>query len=145
MLVANRLIRKAERGPEIPFDFLTLDSGRRHLRRARLASDGGRDVLIDLAQATFLRHGDTLAAEGGLIEIRAAPEPLMEIKAPDALNLTRIAWHLGNRHTAVEVTVDAIFIQPDNVLKAMVESLGAMVTSVFRVFEPEAGAYSHPH
>lgn len=146
MLTASRLIRKADRSAEASFDTLTLDSDGRHLRRARVTSDGGRAVLIDLYEASFMQDGDALAVvEGGLIEIRAAPEQLLEIKTPDALSLARIAWHLGNRHTAVELTPEAIFIQPDHVLQQMAEDLGAGVRPVLRGFKPEAGAYGHAH
>ncbi len=145
MLAANCLIRKRDRSSEAPIDTLTLDSGARHLRRARVTSDGGRDILIDLAEAVFLQDGDALAAGAGQIEIRAAAEALLEIKAADALGLARLAWHLGNRHTAAELTAGAIFIQPDNVLKEMAEGLGATVAAVSRPFQPEAGAYGHSH
>jgi urease accessory protein len=145
MLAANRLVRRRDRGGEGPIDTLTLDSDARHLRRARVTTDGGRDILIDLAGAVFLQHGDALAVEGGQIEIRAAAEALLEIKVTDALALARLAWHLGNRHTAAELTAGAIFIQPDNVLKEMAEGLGATVAAVSRPFHPEAGAYGHSH
>jgi urease accessory protein len=145
MLAANRMIRKPDRGGETPIDSLTLDSDGRHVRRARVTSDGGRDILIDLAEAAFLHNGDALAVEGGVIEIRAAAEPLLEIKVTDALSLARLAWHLGNRHTAAELTPGAIFIQPDCVLKEMADGLGAAVTEVSRPFQPETGAYGHSH
>jgi urease accessory protein len=145
MLIANRLIRKQDRTSEVPVDSVTLDSDGRHLRRARAVSDGGQAVLIDLLEASFLQQGDALAVEGGLIEVRAAPEKLLEIKAQEALLLARLAWHLGNRHTPAEITADAIYIQPDHVLQHMAEGLGAAVTSVMRAFQPEMGAYGHGH
>ncbi len=145
MLIANRLIRKRERGAEAPFDSLTLDSAGRYRRRIRAICDGGGEVLIDLPEASFMRHGDVLEVECGLIEVRAAPEPLLEIVANDAQGLSRVAWHLGNRHTAAELTDGAIYIQPDHVLEHMVEGLGAMVKHISRAFEPEAGAYDRGH
>jgi urease accessory protein len=145
MLIANRLVRKQDRTAEAPVDSVTLDSGARYLRRTRAVSDGGQAVLIDLHEATFLQEGDALAVEGGLIEVRAAPEELLEIKARNALSLARLAWHLGNRHTQAEITADAIYIQPDPVLRHMAEGLGAAVTPVMRAFQPEMGAYGHGH
>lgn len=145
MLVANRLIRKSERNAECAFDSITLDSGGRYHRRIRVTSDGGRDVMIDLKEASFMHHGDALEVEGGLIEVHATPEPLLEITANDALMLARLAWHLGNRHTAAELTNGAIYVQPDHVLEHMIEGLGATVRHVSRTFEPESGAYVHRH
>ncbi|MGA7324719.1 MAG: urease accessory protein UreE [Rhodomicrobium sp.] len=141
-LIASRLIRKSERAGAASLDCVTLDSDSRHIRRARLTTDGGRTVVVDLHDASFMQDGDALAVEGGLIEIRAAAEPLLEIKAEDALALARVAWHLGNRHTPAEVMADAMFIQPDHVLEHMVQGLGAVVRHVSRPFQPEAGAYS---
>jgi urease accessory protein len=145
MLIAHRLIRKKDRSPETPFDSITLDSGGRHRRRIRLTSDSGRDLLIDLHEAAFMHHGDALEVEGGLVEVRAAPEPLLEISAKNAPSLMRVAWHLGNRHTPAELTGGAIYIRPDHVLEHMAEGLGAKVKHVSRAFEPEAGAYEHGH
>jgi urease accessory protein len=145
MLIASRLIRKQDRTAETPIDSVTLDSDRRHLRRTRAVTDGGQVLLIDLHEASFLQQGDALALEGGLIEVRAAPEQLLEIKAQNALSLARLAWHLGNRHTPAELTADAIYIQPDHVLQHMAEGLGAAVTPVMRAFQPEMGAYGHGH
>ena len=126
-------------------DSVTLDSDSRHVRRLRVTTGSGRAVMIDLAEATVLRHGDALAVEEGLIEIRAAPEPLLEITMPSAAGLARIAWHLGNRHTQAELTPEAIFIQPDHVLEHLAQHLGGTVRTVSRPFQPEAGAYGHGH
>jgi urease accessory protein len=145
MFIANRLIRKQERSAETPIDSVTLDSDHRYLRRARAVLDSGQAILIDLHETSFLQQGDALAVDGGLVEVRAAPEELLEIKAQNALALTRIAWHLGNRHTPAELTADAIYIQPDHVLRHMAEGLGAAVVSIMRAFQPELGAYGHGH
>ncbi|MBC8050714.1 MAG: urease accessory protein UreE [Chitinophagales bacterium] len=134
-----------------PLDTVTLDHDARSKRRFRAISDNGRDVLIDLAGAAHLAHGARLEVDGGFIEVRAALEALLEIRCTDPLALARIAWHLGNRHTAAEITEDAIFIQPDHVLGDMARRLGAATTDVMRAFDPEGGAYgghrspSHSH
>ena len=128
-----------------PTDTLTLDSDGRSRRRLRVTSDGGRDVLVDLPDASFMHEGDALETDEGLFEIRAAPEPLVEIKAHDPLNLARLAFHLGNRHTATELTDGTLYIQPDHVLEDLVNRLGATVRHVSRPFNPEGGAYHHSH
>ncbi len=124
-----------------PLDTVTLDHDARSRRRFRATTDGGRDVLIDLAEALHLAHGDRLEVDGGFIEVRAAAELLLEIRAVNPLTLARIAWHLGNRHTAAEMTDGAIYIQPDHVLRDMVRGLGAETHDVTRPFDPEGGAY----
>lgn len=122
-------------------DTITLDRQSRYRRRVLLATDSGREMLLDLPEATYLADGDGLAVEGGVVLVKAAAEDLLEIHAHDALALATISWHLGNRHTPAEITRDAIYIQPDHVLADLVVRLGAHVHQVRRPFEPEGGAY----
>jgi urease accessory protein len=145
MLIASKLIKKSHRDGQTPLDSVTLDSEGRYRRRVRVTSDGGRDVLIDLADTVFMHHGDVLECGEGLIEVRAAAEPLLEIKVQHPLAMARVAWHLGNRHTTAELTEDALYIQPDHVLEDMLRRLGAAVAHVTRPFDPEIGAYHHGH
>lgn len=142
MLHATSLVRKAQLGPRAITDTVTLDRQARYRRRLVLKTDGGRELMLDLAEASYLADGDgLLLAGGGIVLVRAAAEDLLEIHAVDAIALARIAWHLGNRHTPAQITGDAILIQPDHVLAEMVEGLGAHVHRVKRPFEPEGGAY----
>ncbi len=121
---------------------ITLKREERHRRRIKLQTDQGCDFLLDLAEATYLPDGSGLELDSGeVVVVRAAPEELLEITAPDDTTLMRITWHIGNRHTAAEVTGGAIFIQPDHVLAAMVRGLGGVVVEVSKPFEPEGGAY----
>ena len=142
MLRASRIIRRAEMAGRIAIDTITLDRAARHRRRIAMTTDRGHEFLLDLPEATYLGHGDALEIEGrGLIKVVAAAEDLLEIHAPDALALARIAWHIGNRHTPAEIAEGAIYIQPDHVLAEMVTGLGAHVHPVKRPFDPEGGAY----
>jgi urease accessory protein len=139
---ATSLIRRADIGGRIAVDSITLDRQSRHRRRVLLETDRGHEVMLDLAEATYMAHGDLLALDNGTyIKIVAAAEVLLEIHAHGAAALARLAWHIGNRHTACEIGRDAIYIQPDHVLEEMVIGLGAHVHHVTRPFEPEGGAY----
>ena len=90
-----------------------------------------------------LRDGDGLALEdGGVVRVRARPEPLLEIHAHDDGELVRIAWHLGNRHLPVQLLGDRIRIRADHVIADMVEGLGGHVEAIEAPFDPEAGAYA---
>ncbi len=78
----------------------------------------------------------------------AAPEDLIEVRCADADALARAAYHLGNRHTPVQVGAGWLRLAADDVLATMLRGLGATVTPVRAPFEPEAGAYaagSHAH
>jgi urease accessory protein len=142
MFHAGSVIRKAQLGPRAFVDTITLDRQSRYRRRLVLKTDAGHELMLDLAEATYLADGDgLLVQDGGVVLVKAAAEELMEIRAADALALARIAWHLGNRHTPAQIAPDAILIQPDHVLAEMVEGLGARVHRVKQPFEPEGGAY----
>lgn len=121
---------------------ITLAREERYRRRIAWTTDDGDAFLLDLAEATYLPD-DTglLLDDGSAVIVRAASESLLQITAPDAHALSRIAWHIGNRHTPAEITHDAIFIMPDHVLAEMVQGLGGVVARISRPFEPEGGAY----
>ena len=85
----------------------------------------------------MLRGGDGLHLEDGrIVEVVAAPEPLAEIRAADPLALTRVAWHLGNRHLPTEILPKALRIRRDPVIEAMAEGLGARVDRARSAVQP---------
>ena len=110
----------------------------------RLAT--GEETGLVLDRGSVLRGGDRLRAEDGrVVRVVAADEALMEAACDDATALARCAFHLGNRHTPVEVRAGALRFAADDVLAAMLRGLGATVTAVTAPFEPEAGAYATGH
>lgn len=134
----------AHGGAESPADTLTLDHDGRHLRRAVLSTDGGLSVLVDLASATMLAQGDRLLLDDGRqVEVRAAVEPLLEVRGRDAHHLARLAWHLGNRHLPTQIEPDRLLIRRDHVIAHMLEHQGAAVAEIEAPFTPEGGAYGH--
>lgn len=122
-------------------DQLTLTYEDRFLRRKVLTCESGAQILVDLSQTTSLDHGGALILEDGReVEILAAPEPLLEVTAPD---LTRIAWHIGNRHTPCQIESGRLLIQVDHVIRDMLMKIGATLREVREPFTPEGGAYGH--
>jgi urease accessory protein len=122
---------------------VTLAFDERHRRRIRLATDAGEPVLLDLPQTAVLADGDGLALDGGgFLAVRAAAEDLIEVTAPSRELLTKIAWHIGNRHIPAEIRGDRILIRDDHVIVAMVRGLGAATRAVRAAFTPEGGAYA---
>ena len=112
-------------------DIVRLDFDSRHRRRIRLRTEGGRALLLDLPQTTRLRDGDGLVLEdGAIVQVHAEPEPLLEIRAHDAGELVRIAWHLGNRHLPVQLYRDRIRIRADHVIAEMIVGLGGKAEAV---------------
>ncbi len=135
-------VRPGHRWTETPADTVVLDFDDRHRRRMAMTGTRGLQFLLDLENAVTLRGGDALVLEDGrLVEVVAAPEPLIEIRGYDARHLTRLAWHLGNRHLPTQIVAKGLRIRRDHVIEAMVKGLGARVIEIEAPFDPEGGAY----
>ena len=141
---ATSIVRAADRPADAaPFDHAELVHDERHLRRRVIELAGGEKVLVDLPETVVLSHGDLLVLEDGRhAEILAAAEELYDIRPRDALHLSELAWHIGNRHLAAAIEPGRILILRDHVIKAMLEGLGAGVADTVEPFSPLAGAYS---
>jgi urease accessory protein len=127
-------------------DRVVLDASERHRRRVRMRGERGTELLLDLPHATALRDGDGLLLDdGSIVAVAGKPEPLCEIIAANEAALARIAWHIGNRHTEVQVVGGKLRIRRDHVLEAMLIGLGARVTPIEAPFDPEPGAYASGH
>ncbi len=141
MLRADRVIA-AGAWSGAPADSVVLDIDERYRRRFVRTGVGGLAFLLDLPEAAMLRGGDGLRLEDGrIVEVLAAPEPLAEIRAADALGLMRVAWHLGNRHLPTELMPKALRIRRDAIIEEMARGLGARVIALEAPFNPEGGAY----
>jgi len=124
-------------------DFVVLDAQDRHRRRVVFVGEQGATYLLDLPRPAQLRDGDGLLLEDGtLVRVTGKPEPLLEIAAADTHELARLAWHIGNRHTDVQIVGDRLRIRRDHVLEEMLRGLGARLIYVDAVFDPEHGAYA---
>ena len=148
---AGRVLRAVDLEPEasrpLPFDLAVLAHDERHLRRRVLQLAHGDKVLVDLADPVSLDHGDVLVLDDDRrVEIVAAEEEVYDIRAKDAVHLSELAWHIGNRHLAAQIEADRLLIPRDHVIKAMLEGLGATVSEISEPFLPVRGAYSgHGH
>ena len=127
-------------------DQVVLDFDERHRRRITLTGERGTSFLLDLPHATVLHDGDGLVLDdGSIVRVVGRPEPLVEIAAASAHDLARLAWHLGNRHTDVQIAGERLRIRRDHVIEDMLRRLGAQLTPIDAPFEPEGGAYEHGH
>ncbi|MGD9842314.1 MAG: urease accessory protein UreE [Steroidobacteraceae bacterium] len=106
--------------------------------------DTGEEVGLILERGTVLRGGACLlASDGRVISVVAAAETVSVVTATDPWQLARAAYHLGNRHIAVQVGSGWLRYLHDHVLDDMVRGLGFTVSTDELPFEPEVGAYSH--
>ncbi len=122
------------------FELCVMTYDERFLRRKVIQTVHGDSLLVDLAQTTSLNNRDAfLLTDGRLIEIIAADEELYEITG----DLTRLAWHIGNRHTPCQIEKSRLLIQRDKVIGHMLEHLGGTLRPIMAPFTPEGGAYGH--
>jgi len=136
-------VKPQHRFTDAPADAVVLDFDDRHRRRMAMTGTRGLAFLLDLQNAVALRGGDALVLEDGrLVEVVAAPEPLLEIRGRDPHHLVRLAWHLGNRHLPTQIMARGLRIRRDHVIEAMVKGLGARVIEIEAPFDPEGGAYT---
>lgn len=127
-----------------------LDWDLRQKSRFEAQDSAGRILGVFLPRGTVLRGGDVLLAEdGSLLRVIAAPQPVLRVTAcPEhgsAVDLPRAAYHLGNRHVALEVKADHLQLEPDPVLAEMLRAMHLIVREIQAPFEPEGGAYASTH
>lgn len=124
-----------------------LDWDARQRSRFDATDSQGRALGIFLPRGTVVRGGDVLVAEDGtLVRALAAPQPVLVIRHcsdhGSAFDLTRAAYHLGNRHVSIELQPDHLKIEPDPVLAGMLRGMHLIVSESVEAFEPEGGAYA---
>jgi urease accessory protein len=119
----------------------------RQRARLRVRTEEGLEVALMIERGRILRDGTCVAGAGEqVLIVRAAPEPLSQVRAPGAVDLARAAYHLGNRHVAVQIGAGWLRYLQDHVLDDMLRGLGFTVETLEAGFEPEGGAYSgHSH
>ena len=141
---ATCVLAAADRRNRPVIDTVILDYAQRSAQNTTVTGIKGGVIEIDLHQPTRLRTDDLLVLDNGeLVEVVAAPEPLIEARAGDVAALSRLTWHLGDRHVPVQVLPNRIRARRDVAIEALLKSVGAKVTMIEAPFEPEGGAYRH--
>ncbi|RYF35245.1 MAG: urease accessory protein UreE [Comamonadaceae bacterium] len=149
MLTANKLMPQGSGlAPVLQKRAATvaLDWDVRQKSRFDATDSEGRQIGVFLPRGTAVRGGDVLVAEdGSLIKVLSSPQPVLVIthcsQHGTPFDLTRAAYHLGNRHVPIELKPDHLKIEPDHVLAAMLRSMHLIVREAEEAFEPEGGAY----
>ena len=146
MLRATSVLRKAAVKAERVVDTLALGHRDRTNIGVSVRATGGLEFAISLDKAAMLNDGDALKLEDGtLVQVKAAPESLLEIRAENPLRLVRLAWHLGGHHVPAEMTADALYVPNDAALGELVRGQGCSMMVVERPFQPEAEVHHHAH
>jgi urease accessory protein len=143
---ATRVLAAADHQGRRIVDTVILDYARRGERKIAVTGVKGGAFEIDLVEPARLRTDDLLLLDDGtLVEVLAAPEPLIEARAADVAALARLAWHLGDRHVPVQLLTNRVRARRDAGVESLLKSLGAKVALINAPFEPEGGAYAASH
>ncbi|CAD5107028.1 urease accessory protein UreE [Zestomonas carbonaria] len=115
--------------------------------RLRCFTTTGEEVGLFLERGQPPLHdGECLQArDGRVVRVCAKPEQLLHVTCANAFELTRAAYHLGNRHVTLQLGDGWLRLPDDYVLKAMLEQLGATVELIEAPYQPEHGAYGGGH
>ncbi|NJN29445.1 MAG: urease accessory protein UreE [Synechococcales cyanobacterium RM1_1_8] len=141
LIFTRRLPRSA--ASIVPDLSLALSAEERSRSRHRFDHPNGSALFFQLPRGTQLHQGDLLQTAAGetTLQIEAKPEPVLTVRADRPLALLQAAYHLGNRHVALEVGLDYLRLQPDPVLANMLQQRGLHLSAETLPFEPETGAY----
>ena len=133
-------------------DSITLDQDTRKKARIKGTTDKGRDIGVFMERGHPLLIGQLLKTDCGLlIEVRGAAEAVSTAIAKDWLTFCKVCYHLGNRHTSLQIGELWVRFKPDYVLEELAENYGLTIDKTPAIFEPENGAYgkgnkhSHGH
>jgi urease accessory protein len=115
------------------------------------ARQGGAEVIetvngLRIARAfgerVALRGGDAIQlADGRVVEIVAAAEPLIEIRAENPEILLRLALECGNRHVPVQIVSGRLRVARSANIEKLAEAAGAKTRLIEAPFDPEGAAY----
>ena len=146
-ILSRRLAAPPDPGSGTPFLRLALSADGRTRLRGQRRSLCGRDLLLQLERGEPLRPGEWLAGEAAdlLVRVEAAPEPLLLVRAAEPLQLLQAAYHLGNRHVALEIRPMELRLLWDPVLAYLLEHRGLQLERREEPFLPEPGAYAAGH
>ena len=147
MLRVERYVGRETSKPEVEvLRKLVLPFDLRRKSRFRATLDDGTEAALFLPRGLLLRDGDILEAEDGTrIRVESAPENVLLVTAQTPHALMRAAYHLGNRHTPVELGEEFLKLEADPVLEEMLRHLGMTVHEECASFQPEGGAYGGGH
>lgn len=124
---------------------LSLTFQQRAKSRGKAMASDAQEVAWFLARGQVMKDGEVLVANNGQhIKIIAASEAVSEVHAEGHV-LAEAAYHLGNRHLAVQIGSDWLRYEQDHVIDGMIHALGLQAKHLEVPFQPLSGAYKGVH
>ena len=142
IVVTDWIKKKSHKGK---FLKLTLSSDHRRTLRGKRKSDCNQEILLQLPREKKLNDGDILITnhKNLFVEIIAEKENLIEIKTKTNLELTKVAYHLGNRHIEIQINENIILTKSDYIIEELLKNFEVIYRKVEKKFFPEIGAFHH--
>jgi urease accessory protein len=127
-------------------DTLILDYTQRQTKQGFFFTGKGTCIEFDFAEPPALATDDALVLDdGGLIEVVADSEPLIEARIGDPVALARLAWRLGDRHVPVQILANRLRLRRNPEVEAMLAGIATKLTPLSAPFEPDVRASDHVH
>ena len=121
---------------------LSLPFETRQKSRFRAHLTDGREVAVRVARGQILRDGMHLTGpDEVVVRVVAADEAVSTASHHEPQRLVRAAYHLGNRHVALQLGDGWLRYYADHVLDQLSEALGLAVRHESAPFEPEGGVF----
>lgn len=123
-------------------DVAVLDLEARRGAKPVIKTVSGLRITLALGEKRTLRGGDAVQLiDGRVVEIVAAAEPLIELRAENPEILLRLALEFGNRHVAVQIVKGRLRVQKNVSTEALARHHGAALREIEAPFDPEGEAY----
>ena len=149
---ATKVLRAGEARPGRVVDTLVLDYDQRQTKQGFFFTGKGACIELDFPEPPALATDDVLVLDdGGLIDIVADSESLIEARIPDVVALARLAWRLGDRHAPVQILANRVRLRRNPEVEALLAGIATKVMPLFAPFEPDratsqgAGPAHHHH
>jgi urease accessory protein len=142
---ATKVLRAGE-AHDVAVDTLILDYAQRQTKQGFFFTGKGTCIEFDFAESPALATDDALVLDdGGLIEIVADSEALIEARIPDPVALARLAWRLGDSHVPVQILANRVRLRPDPQVEAMLAGIATKLMPLSAPFEPDMRVSDHAH
>ena len=145
MQIIDHVVKAALPGnrPIVDRVFLTWDA--RQKSRQKLQTAAGKEVALALLTGTRLSAGDLLPIEEGWIEVYLAPEDVLLIRPRTHHETAFVAYQVGNRHLALEITEDGLKTLYEPALVSYLRQQGIPVEQAQLSFTPIGATSGHGH
>ena len=146
MPLATKILRAGAARPAPVADTLILDFEQRTRKQGFVFTHKGTCIEFAFDEAPALATDDALVLDDGrLVEIVAAPEPLVEARIADPAALARLAWTLGDRHVPAQLFANRLRVRRKPEIETLLKERGAKIADIEAPFEPDAAAGAHDH